>query len=109
LGGAVSERITPIKELLDTTEMEVLQGYVQAFVAKASEVDLNRWLRSVHHTMDRAGLLLCGDVATASRMLKQQLPDPATHADRIRTLTHFVVSEEHFNLRAHLGTALVSA
>ncbi len=109
LAGAVSERLIPIRDMLDEAGMERLQGYVQGFVAKASEVNLKRWLRSVEYTMDRAGLLLCGDVAVAARMLKKQIPERAMRADRLRALTAFVVSEEHFKLRAHLGTALVSA
>ncbi|MCP4605590.1 MAG: tetratricopeptide repeat protein [Proteobacteria bacterium] len=108
LAGAVSERLPSIRAL-STDTLERLQGHVQAFLAQATDVNLKRWARSVDYTMDRAGLLLCGDVAIAVRMLKAQIKDKAILADRLRALTLFVISNEHFKLRDHLGIALRNA
>ncbi len=108
LAGAVSERLAPLRTL-DAETLERLQGHVQSFVSKTSDVNMKRWARSVDYTMDRAGLLLCGDVAVAVRMLKTQLPDKAQLADRLRAITLFMISEEHFQLRDYLGTALKNA
>ncbi|MCP4605587.1 MAG: hypothetical protein GY847_34540 [Proteobacteria bacterium] len=58
---------------------------------------------------ERAGLLLCGDVAIAVRMLKAQIKNKAILADRLRALTLFVISNEHFKLRDYLGIALKNA
>jgi hypothetical protein len=106
LAGKVQERLAPIREALDATELERLQGYVQAFVSKTADVNLKRWARSVDYTGDRAGLLLCGDVAVALRVLKDQLSDKRLLSERLRELTLFTVSDEHYKLRAHLGTGL---
>ncbi len=108
LAGPVSDKLPSLRSL-DTNSLERLQGHVQSFVAMTTDVNLKRWARSVDYTMDRAGLLLCGDVAVAVRMLKTQIKDKATLADRLRALTLFTVSDEHFQLRNHLGTALKNA
>ncbi|MDD5308292.1 MAG: protein kinase [Deltaproteobacteria bacterium] len=107
LAGPVSEKLAPLREALDTPAWERLQGHVQAFVSQASDVNLKKWARAVDATSDRAGLLLCGDVSVAVRVLKEQLgTDKALLAERLRALTLFVVSEEHGKLRQHLGIAL---
>ena len=107
LAGAVSERLAPIRAL-SAGDLEKLQGYVQTFVAQTKDVDLKKWSRSIDYAMDRAGLLLAGDISIAIRVLKSQIQEQELLADRLRELTLFVVSEEHFKLREHLGLALVS-
>jgi len=106
LAGKVQERLAPIRAGLDGNDLERLQGYVQAFVSKTADVNLKRWARSVDYTGDRAGMLLCRDVAVALRVLKDQIDDKKSLSERLRELTLFTVSEEHHKLRAHLGTAL---
>ncbi|MCK9462959.1 MAG: tetratricopeptide repeat protein, partial [Proteobacteria bacterium] len=106
LAGAVQERLQPLRDGLDASALERLQGYVQSFVSKAGDVNLKRWARSVDYTCDRAGLLLSGDVAVAVRILKEQISDKALLADRLRALTLFTISEEHHKLREQIGTAL---
>ena len=106
LAGSVQERLQPLRDGLDASALERLQGYVQSFVSKAGDVNLKRWARSVDYTCDRAGLLLSGDVAVAVRMLKEQISDKAVLADRLRSLTLFAISEEHHKLREQIGTAL---
>ncbi len=106
LAGSVQERLAPIRQSLDASDLEKLQGYVQSFVSKAADVNLKRWARSVDYTCDRAGLLLCGDVAVAVRVMKEQIRDKSILADRLKALTLFTVSDEHHKLRQRLGTAL---
>jgi hypothetical protein len=106
LAGKVQERLSPIRGALDATELELLQGYVQAFVSKTADVNLKRWARSVDYTGDRAGMLLCRDVAVALRVLKEQISDKKLLAERLRELTLFTISEDHHMLREQLGTAL---
>ncbi len=106
LAGSVQELLTPIRQSLDASDLEKLQGYVQSFVSKAADVNLKRWARSVDYTCDRAGLLLCGDIAVAVRVMKEQIKDKSILADRLKALTLFTVSQEHHKLRERLGTAL---
>ena len=54
-------------------------------------------------TACRAGLLLCNDVATATRALE---PEDGTMGDLTRDLLTFVVSERYFTLRQQLGIAI---
>jgi hypothetical protein len=65
-----------------------------------------QWSKAVDYTCDRAGLLLCGDVAVAVRILKEQIADKGMLAERLRAITLFTVSEEHHKLREQIGTAL---
>jgi tetratricopeptide (TPR) repeat protein len=106
LAGAVQERLQPLRDGLDNAQLERLQGYVQAFVAKSGGVNLKQWARSIDFTCDRAGLLLCGDVSVAVRILKEQISDKAVLAERLRAITLFTVSDEHHRLREQIGTAL---
>ncbi|MCG5055911.1 MAG: tetratricopeptide repeat protein [Myxococcales bacterium] len=81
-----------------------------------------KWRELVHHTADRAGLVACGDLATAARMVlgrtlfrpPQSLSEEElrTHVDEpgpLRDLVRFALSEEYFALRARLGLAVDAA
>ncbi len=76
-----------------------------------------RWRTVVHETASRAGLLMCGDLRAAARLvLREQLGDDAEpsadllreHAAKpgpLRELLRYAVSEECLALRESLGTA----
>jgi tetratricopeptide (TPR) repeat protein len=83
-----------------------------------------RWRSVVHHTGNRAGLLLCGDLRTAAHIiLKEELGasvDPnALSAEELRKLAvsneplhellSYSISEGYFLLREKLGTAVAGA
>jgi tetratricopeptide (TPR) repeat protein len=79
-----------------------------------------RWRAVVQHTGNRAGLLLCGDLKTATRLvLKNGAPTRDLPADELRALAttnetfrellRFAISEDYFVLREKLGTAIASA
>ncbi|HEV3030548.1 MAG TPA: tetratricopeptide repeat protein [Polyangia bacterium] len=79
-----------------------------------------RWRAVVQHTGNRAGLLLCGDLKTAARLV---LEEGAPLADRpaedlralaksheaFRDLLRFAISEDYFVLREKVGTAIARA
>jgi hypothetical protein len=106
LAGPVTEKLAPLREGLDANDWERLHGYVQAFVTKAADVNLKKWIKSVDFTMDRAGLLLCGDVAAAAKVLKKQIRDQKLLSERLQAITLFVISDEYFALREYLEIAL---
>jgi tetratricopeptide (TPR) repeat protein len=83
-----------------------------------------RWRAVVRHTGNRAGLLLCGDLKTATRVMLRNgrdggssPTDPSPESLRellgsnelLRDLLHYAISEEYFHLREKLGTAAASA
>ena len=70
------------------------------------------WARNIELTAGRAGLLLCGDLATASSLVRAESRPIGglTPDDRRHDLISFVVSPEHSELRArYVLSAPVSA
>ncbi len=77
---------------------------VSELLRRGATVDLARWVNAVDLTADRAGLLLCDDLAAALAMVKSSR-DEATSvpvAERLRHLFRYSVSTEHLSLRSHL-------
>jgi tetratricopeptide (TPR) repeat protein len=79
-----------------------------------------RWRAVVQHTGNRAGLLLCGDLKTAARLvLKNGAPAYEVPAEELRALAisneafrellRFAISEDYFVLREKVGTAIARA
>jgi len=82
-----------------------------------------RWRSVVHQIGNRTGLLLCGDLATAARIVLREagavsngtLPPPeeirriAVTSEPVRELFRFAVSDDYFALREKLGTAIAKA
>jgi tetratricopeptide (TPR) repeat protein len=81
-----------------------------------------RWRQVVHQIGNRTGLLLCGDLATAARIVIRDvgaLPDGADPTpedirriaamnEPVRELLRFAVSDDYFRLREKLGTAIAN-
>jgi tetratricopeptide (TPR) repeat protein len=72
---------------------------------------LGPWIAGTELTADRAGLLLCGDLAVAAAAITKLPPSPVglSTARRTDELLAFWLSEDHFLLRRQLGTALADA
>jgi tetratricopeptide (TPR) repeat protein len=81
-----------------------------------------RWRAVVHHTGNRAGLLMCGDLKTAARivlheggaepletMTPEEVRQLAAAHEPLRELLRYAISEDCFRLRERLGTAIASA
>ena len=80
-----------------------------------------RWRAVVQETGNRAGLLVCGDLATAARVvLRETVPDQVEidadaflkHAAKpgpLRELIRYALSEDYFTLREMVGTSVTSA
>lgn len=81
-----------------------------------------RWRAVVQETGNRAGLVMCGDLATAARIVAREVmsdpsadPTPelmleqAGKAGPLRGLLRFAMSDEYFVLREGLGTTVSSA
>lgn len=73
-------------------------------------VNTKPFLEGMEHTAVRAGYLLTGDIELCATLAK--MPDPAAipirPEDKIAELLRFAVSDESFELRTRLGTAIGS-
>jgi broad specificity phosphatase PhoE len=67
-------------------------------LSRGGELNLSLWARSLSRTADRAGMLLCGDVAAAFAGAKEV-------GELDRDLVEFAYSAAHVKLRKQLGLA----
>jgi hypothetical protein len=84
-----------------------LSAAVKALTDRGGQLDLLGWLRAVERAACRAGLLACGDLTTAARVLSVDRHAVAgmSAAERLRDLVPFSVSEDYSRLRRQLGIA----
>ena len=97
----VAEAIVPV---LDPPRLARLQQQVERFLAAGGKTSLRRWAQAAEWTALRAGLLLCGDLATACEAVHKE----ANLADRVHELERFWASDEATALRRELGFAIDS-
>lgn len=107
LAAHVRARVEPISSalaaMLDAERRDALRAQFKAFVADGGRTNLLCWSDSIDKTACRAGLLLCGDLACAARLLAhEEGPEGPLRAD----LLAFTVSDRHTQLRRRLGVAL---
>jgi tetratricopeptide (TPR) repeat protein len=82
---------------------------LRALVARLpDQPDLARWRNAVDLTAQRAGLLVCGELAAAARMLATEAAAPgrARPNQRVHELVAYSVSPAYFAARQHLGVAV---
>lgn len=109
MGEAASSRDVQLRQALqgrlDVAHHAELARAVQALQARDGRFDLKAWMRSIEMTACRAGLLACGDVTAAARMLAVdgRVIGGLSAADRIRDLVPFSVSERYARARRALG------
>jgi tetratricopeptide (TPR) repeat protein len=96
-----------LKARLDPTRRAELERAVEALHDRDGRLDLNGWLRAVEIASCRAGLVVCGDITAAARMLAVdgRVVGKLSAADRIRDLIPFSVSESYGRLRRAIGVA----
>ena len=85
-----------------------LRPAVLELLATKQAVSTKAFLEGMEHTAIRAGYLLTGDLELVIGQLKQPDPTaiPLAHGAKVKELLLFAVSEENFELRQRLGTAL---
>jgi tetratricopeptide (TPR) repeat protein len=93
---------------LDPTHQAKLAGVVRALTDRGGQLDLLAWLRAVERAACRAGLLACGDVTVAARVLSVDghVVGGLSAADRLRDLVPFSVSPRYSEVRRALGIAV---
>jgi Zn-dependent protease with chaperone function len=72
---------------------------------ESPEPDVARWSRAAELSADRAGLLVCRDLAGACRAISAQALGPGrpTTEERIDNLVRWNVSDDYFALAALAG------
>lgn len=104
----VNENLAAVKAHLSGQSLEVLTSLVGKLLAAGSALDLRRWLAGVDLTADRAGFVLANDLAMAIAVIKATPEEQSsvTHAERVRELRAYAVSDEYMRLRQRLGIAM---
>ena len=99
----VERALTKIAGPLANAARPVVAELLKARQAVTTKV----FLEGMEHTALRTGYLMTGDIDLALATAKQ--PDsgiPLTYASKAKELLTFAVSEEHFELRQRLGSAI---
>lgn len=94
--------------LMQPTAQEGLRHVVKKFMETKSAINIKRWMQSTELTACRAGLLMCGDLEIAKKilMIEPQMPGDLTPQEKITELVVFSVSNDYFQLRKTLGLAI---
>lgn len=113
--------LDPAGELKKNVPYKVAKRLVELFQEQGTTSWSSvRWRTVVQQSGNRAGLLLCGDLKTAVRLVLSggaatkeysgtELRALATTNEALGELLRFAISEDYFLLREKLGTALASA
>jgi tetratricopeptide (TPR) repeat protein len=100
---ALKQYLTVLQKTLPPQALEPLMAVVPVL---ADGVDLELWMATALMTANRAGLLVCGDVVSATRVLLEQGGGGLPPEDAVADLVRWSVSPEHLALREQLGLAL---
>jgi hypothetical protein len=94
-----------LQRLLPVQALEPLSSVAPWMAEHLGGLDLETWLAAVARTASHAGLLLCGDLGAAVRVLRE-LGGPGAGA-LIDDLLRWSVSDAHLGLREMLGLGVV--
>jgi len=109
--GAEAARLAAgVRKSVSPSTAEALAVAARRLVeARGAAPDLTRWLAGTDLTAARVGLLLCGDLGAAARVLwGESPPGDATGQQRVRDLVAFSISDAYFTCRAQLGVAVAA-
>ncbi len=97
-----------IQRHIQPMQREQLRVVVGKFLKEGARANIKRWAQCVETTAARAGLLLCGDLDVARKVIaaQGQLPGDLTPQERVKQLMLYSVSESYFELRSKLGLAI---
>jgi golgin subfamily B member 1 len=102
-GGAVSKYTALLQRHLPPHVLEPLMSVVPQLTAEAATLDILAWSAGAQHTATRAGLVVCGDLLSATKVLAED-PGRGLGGDEVvADLIRWSVSTEHLALREQLG------
>lgn len=97
-----------LRRYLEPVRFEQLAAAVKRWMNDGSKANIKRWIQGIEVTSARAGLLVCGDLEIAKRIIgsEQTLPGDLTPPEKLRELLLFSVSEDYMALRRALGVTI---
>jgi tetratricopeptide (TPR) repeat protein len=97
-----------LRQFMQPMQLEGLRMVVKKFLAEGAKANIKRWAQTVELTSARAGLLLCGDLEIAKKIIaaEPQQPGDLAPQDKLKELVTFTVSEQYSALRQSLGIAV---
>jgi tetratricopeptide (TPR) repeat protein len=97
-----------LRGLMQPMQLEGLRMVVKKFLAEGAKANLKRWSQCVDITATRAGLLLCGDLEIAKKIIaaEPQQPGDLPPQEKLKELLVFSISDPYFTLRQALGIAV---
>jgi hypothetical protein len=102
----MKRRVDPIAQaiqpMLEPAQVDALRGCFLRFVEEGGRTNLQRWSAAADKTAARAGLLLCGDLATALGVLAAE---EGAQGELAKDLLWFSASDRYGKLRRQLGVA----
>jgi hypothetical protein len=109
--GKLPPELEPVRrELVKRLDTRVLAGLgatVRTIGDRGGQLDLLAWLRAIERAASRVGLVACGDLTIAARVLSVdgRVVGGLSAADRLRDLVPFSVSPAYAEVRRRLGIA----
>ncbi|MFP2933532.1 tetratricopeptide repeat protein, partial [Pyxidicoccus sp. 3LG] len=119
LGRRNDEMVKQLRKAYSRKALKALEGPAMA-MGDVQKVELAQWLDALDYSADRAGMLMCGDVAVGLGMVLREDPnfagarldtsEPVLQAiregERLRTLLSWSFTDDFFRLRQRLGLSL---
>jgi hypothetical protein len=94
-----------LAKYMDPVQLEGLRHFAKRFLDEGAKANIKVWNQSVGLTAARAGLLLCGDLETARKIIsaEPEAPGDLSADQKMRELVLFSVSDDYTALRSALG------
>ena len=94
-----------LAKYMQPVQVEALRLCVKRFLDEGAKANIKVWNQMTELTACRAGLLVCGDLSIAKKIIasEHQLPGDLSVAEKMKELLVFSVSAEYARLRQGLG------
>ena len=97
-----------LAKFMQPVQVERLREVVKRAIDEAAKANIKRWNQGVELTACRAGLLICGDLEIAKKIIasEPQLPGDRSPTEKMQELILFSTSSDYTELRKVLGVAV---
>src|SRR5204863_6212900 len=90
-----------LRGYIQPMQLEGLRMVVKKFLAEGAKANIKRWVQCVEVTSARTGLLLCGDLEIAKKIIaaEPQQPGDLTPQEKLKELLLYSISDQYFAVR----------